>query len=66
MYFLPLAAKHDQEDLKIIVEQLGFQHITTDVTIPRDAELDSWLGGGLGVGIVGVFFADLFGMLMGA
>ena len=24
-----------QDELKIIVEQLGFQHITTDVTVPR-------------------------------
>ena len=24
-----------QEELKVIIDQLAFQHITTDVTIPR-------------------------------
>lgn len=32
---LIISKLREPEDMKIIVEQLGFQHITTDVTIPR-------------------------------
>lgn len=33
-----------QDELKIIVEQLGFQHITTDVTVPRPLVFITKLG----------------------